>query len=83
MGFAASVREFCEAASAWLGPLDAPAIESLYVMADELDSEGPSPAMLAQFGLAYRSLLKRAPSDAPVEDEFERLLAEGISGGDG
>lgn len=74
--FTDSLKEFLSAA-AWIGPLDAPAVASLRAMAYELDSGGMTPALLSQFGLAYRSLLKRAPKDAPPEDEFERLLAEG------
>lgn len=78
-GFTSSLNKFIKAAS-WLGPLDAPAIAALKAICKELDTaEVMTPAMLAQHGLAYRSLLKRQPSEEPAEDEFERLLAEGQS----
>lgn len=74
--FTQAVAEFV-AASPWLGPQDAPALVSLRAMATRLDNGGMTPALLSQYGLAYRSLLKRAPSEAPAQDEFERLLAQG------
>lgn len=74
--FADSLSEFL-GASPWIGPLDAPAVASLRAMAFELDAGGMTPALLSQWGLAYRSLIRRAPQDAPPEDEFEALLAEG------
>lgn len=77
--FTRSIKEFVDA-SPWLGPLDAPALAALKAMAETLDSGDLTPAMLSAFGLAYRALLKRAPLDAPPEDEFEALLAEGREG---
>jgi len=78
-GFTSSLNKFLKS-SPWIGPADAPAVASLKAMARELDAaEILSPAMLSQFGLSYRSLLKRQPSEEPAEDEFERLLAEGQS----
>ena len=75
--FADALAEFI-AASPWLGPLDAPAVAALSAMASELDAGGMTPALLSQWGLTYRNLVRRAPADAPEEDEFEAALAEGV-----
>lgn len=76
-GFVTSLNKFLKAAT-WLGPIDAPAVASLKAMAKELDSSSQlSPSLLSQYGLSYRSLLKRAPAEDAADAEFERLLAEG------
>lgn len=74
--FTAALDEFL-AASPWLGAVDAPAVASLRVMSELLDAGQVTPALLAQHGLVYRSLLKRQPAEDDPEDEFEKLLAEG------
>lgn len=71
--FTRSVAEF-EDASPWLGPLDAPAVASLRAMAAKLDAGDMAPAMLSAFGLAYRSLLKRAPVQDKPDDPLEAAL---------
>ena len=77
--FTRSIETFVSA-SPWIGPLDAPAVAALRAMARVLDtSDGMTPAMLSQWGLAFRALSKKAPAEAPPEDEFERLLAEGAA----
>lgn len=73
--FTQTVEDF-ESASTWLSDEDQPAVTTLYALAEELDGDGPLvPALVAQFGLTYRSLLKRAPvGDAPEVDPLEEAL---------
>lgn len=74
--FKAAVNAFQKDA-VWLGDADLPAIVSLHKIAEALDGGEMSPAMLSQFGLTYRSLLKRAPSDAPEKvDPLEQALQD-------
>lgn len=75
-GFVEATEEFVEA-SEWLGSEDAPAVATLRAVAEQLDGGDLTPALLGQYGLTYRSLLKRRPADPPDEDEFEQLLADG------
>lgn len=84
--YVASVDDFLKA-SPWLTPADGPAVTSLQQMAKTLDAAtgtdaapgpGPSPALLGQFGLAYRNLLKREPGATggdSEDDEIEGLLS--------
>jgi len=58
--FVESVDDFVSSAD-WLLPTDGIAVTSLYQMAEELDSNGVTGPIMSAFGLAYRSLLKRAP----------------------
>jgi hypothetical protein len=58
--FVESVDEFVSSAD-WLLPTDGIAVTSLYQMAQELDQNGMTGPIMSAFGLAYRSLLKRAP----------------------
>lgn len=79
MTFTDALQEFVDAAP-WLGALDAPALATLEAIAFELDGGDRTPALLAQWGLAYRSLLKRAPverEDAtdPLEAALEAAAA--------
>lgn len=71
--FEEAVKLF-EQASPWLSDADLPAVMELRMIAKELDKGELSPAMLAQYGLTYRSLLKRAPVGDDAEDELEAAL---------
>jgi hypothetical protein len=71
--FTKAVEEFLKDAESWVSPEDFPAVVALQHMAAQLDKEITGP-ILAQYGLAYRNLLKRKPATAPVEDELQRLL---------
>jgi len=71
--FVATVQEF-EDSCKWLSVEDGPALTSLYLMAEELDNNGIQGPIISAFGLAYRSLLKRAPSSSGSKDELEGLL---------
>lgn len=77
--FRSAVKAF-EDASPWLGDADLPARVALRSMADALDGGDLAPALLAQFGLTFRNLQKRAPAEdhAPA-DPLEAALrgAEG------
>ncbi len=77
--FDASVKEFIDAA-AWLGPEHQPALVTLVAIAQTLDAGDRTPALLGQFGLAFRSLAKLAPpansSEVdPVDDLIEAARA--------
>lgn len=72
MTFKESVIAF-EGASPWLGPQHAPAVAALRAMAEQLDAE-LVPAMLSQFGLAYRALEKERPRDVE-QDSLAAALA--------
>ena len=74
--FRSSVDKFVKASS-WLGDEHEPALVMLRAMAKELDDGHLSPAMLSQFGLAYRSLAKLAPSGNEAEDPVDALIAQG------
>ena len=74
--FTLAVNRLKRSAKSWLTPADAPAITMLTEMAKALDAGELSPAMLGQFGLCYRNLLKRQPTDDGPADELESLLSE-------
>lgn len=63
MTFKAAVEQF-ETASPWLGPEHAPAVVALRSMAEQLDGGDMAPALLGQFGLAFRALRKERPVEA-------------------
>jgi hypothetical protein len=67
-----AVSKFLAAAD-WLDDSHLPSIVALRVMAQALDRE-PTPALYAQFGLYYRSLLKAKPSENVAVNPFEELL---------
>lgn len=73
--FIYAVRKFKKSAADWLSEEDAPAVVALEAMAKELDQK-MTPALLSQYGLAYRSLLKRKPTGETERDELEAALAE-------
>jgi hypothetical protein len=57
----------------WLDDSHGPSVKALQALASELDREVTA-ALIAQFGLLHRSLLKAKPSvDGPV-NPFEELL---------
>lgn len=72
--FARAVAEF-EKASPWLGPQHSPAVVSLRAMAQQLDAGDMAPALLGQFGLAFRALSKERPTATTV-DPLAAALAE-------
>lgn len=51
-----------------------PSIVSLQAIAEELDSGKVTPAMLAQFGLTHRALLKANPETAAHDDEVDQII---------
>lgn len=52
-----------EAASPWLTDADLPALVTLRSVAKTLDDGKANPALIAQFGLVYRNLQKRTPTE--------------------
>lgn len=56
----------------WTGPLDAPAIAQLRILATQLD-QSPSAALSSSYGIVYRALIKRAPTEKPA-DELGAML---------
>lgn len=71
----AATQKFKEA-STWLADEDLPAIVMLETLAEQLDAQGPVPAMAAQYGLTYRQLLKKAPKVAEVASPLAAALEE-------
>jgi hypothetical protein len=72
--FVESVEDFLEVARDWLSEEDHPARAALRHMAVELDNK-MSPALLSQFGLSYRSLLARKPSEDGGElDALDNII---------
>lgn len=70
--FVLAVLQF-EEASPWLGPQHAPAVVSLRAMAIQLDKGDMAPALLGQFGLAFRALSKERPTAEHVDPLAEAL----------
>lgn len=66
MTFTSAVKDF-EDASPWLGPEHAPAVVALRAMAAQLDAGDMAPALLGQFGLAFRALRKERPVESTVD----------------
>lgn len=73
--FEQAVNDFIYA-SPWIGPEHSPAVAMLYSLAAEMDGGDLQPAMAAQFGLAYRSLAKLAPSAVKEDDPLEAALRD-------
>ena len=70
--FQDSINTFRQSAT-WLGDEHQPALVVLETLAEELDKGNVQAAMVAQFGLTYRALLKEAPkapegSGDPLEE---------------
>lgn len=75
MDFTDAVDEFVSA-SPWLGAAEAPAVATLRSLARRLDGGDDSPALVGQFGLTHRALLKRAPvADSTSTDPLAVALA--------
>ncbi|GAA4155950.1 hypothetical protein GCM10022286_05630 [Gryllotalpicola daejeonensis] len=75
--FTTAVNRFKRSAKGRLSDADAPAVATLEVLASELDSGNLTPALIAQYGLTYRSLLKRVTADEPpAESELTALLRD-------
>lgn len=70
--FSESVSRFLETAD-WLDDSHGPSVMALRALAVELDREVTA-ALVAQFGLLHRSLLKERPSDDAPVNPFEELL---------
>lgn len=77
--FTTSIDDFVEA-SEWLSDVHKPAVTALRAMAAQLDGGDLAPALLGQFGLMYRALLKEAPRVDSVEDPLEVALQEAAGG---
>lgn len=72
--FSASVEEFVSA-SPWLAAPHAPALATLRALATALDGGDLTPALVGQFGLAYRNLAKLAPAAPAPVDPLAAALA--------
>lgn len=78
MTFREAVKRF-ETASPWLDERHAPAVVALRAMAAQLDGGDMAPALLGQFGLAYRALQKERPVERST-DPLSEALAEAKAG---
>lgn len=70
--FTDSVVRFLETAD-WLDDSHGPSVMALQALAAELDREVTA-ALVAQFGLLHRSLLKAKPVESVDVNPFEELL---------
>lgn len=74
--FKKAVETFKKSAADWLSDEDLPAVVVLEQTAEQLDTK-ITPALVAQFGLTYRNLLKRKPGDATDGgDELDDLIPD-------
>lgn len=73
--FTESIEEFVNA-SDWLAPEDTPAVVTLQRLAEELDRGPLVPALVAQFGLTFRNLLRRKPTGDSPSDPLEAALRD-------
>jgi hypothetical protein len=72
--FKYAVRKFKKSAEDWLSDEDFPAVQALEAMAKELDVK-MTPALLSQYGLAYRSLMKKKPGTGAEDgDELDDII---------
>lgn len=76
MKFVEAVQQFIENET-WLTAAHAPSVVALRAVAVELDREVTA-ALIAQFGVLHRSLLKERPGMQPEESPFAELLRRGI-----
>jgi hypothetical protein len=74
--FGEAVAKFLDSAD-WLDESHLPSIVALQALAFELDKEVTA-ALVAQFGLIHRSLLKAKPSDDAPVNPFEELLRRDV-----
>lgn len=70
--FSQAVSRFLETAT-WLDDGHLPSVMALRALAVELDREVTA-ALVAQFGLLHRSLLKAKPVEAAAANPFEELI---------
>lgn len=80
--FSSALASFIEA-SPWLAPEHEPEVTALRFIADTLDNDPPSnPApLIAQWGLALRSLRRLAPTGDDEPDPLEQALKDAQSNG--
>jgi hypothetical protein len=76
VNFTESVKQFVENET-WLDASHAPSVVALQALAVELDREVTA-ALIAQFGLLHRSLLKERPSVKIEMDPLAELLRRGV-----
>lgn len=72
MNFQTAVNDFLETAD-WLSASHAPSVAALKALAIELDKEVTA-ALVAQFGVLHRSLLKERPKVETEHDPLAELL---------
>lgn len=77
--FEKAIDDF-ESAATWLGAVDEPALVSLRAMAEQLDGGDMKPALLSQYGLAYRALLARAPKGDDADTDPLEAALKGAEG---
>ena len=76
MNFVEAVKQFIENET-WLNAAHAPSVVALQAVAEELDREVTA-ALIAQFGMLHRSLLKERPSTKVDVDPLEELMRRGV-----
>jgi hypothetical protein len=76
MKFVEAVQQFIDNET-WLTAAHAPSVVALRAVAIELDREVTA-ALIAQFGVLHRSLLKERPGMQVEESPFAELLRRGI-----
>jgi hypothetical protein len=76
VNFTESVQRFI-ADAYWLSDSHAPSVVALQALAVELDREVQA-ALVAQFGVLHRSLLKEKPSAVPALDPIAELLLRDV-----
>ena len=76
MNFAEAVKQFITEAT-WLNASHAPSVVALQALATELDREVTA-ALIAQFGVLHRSLLKERPSAVSAVDPLAELMRRGL-----
>lgn len=75
-----ATRKFIEA-STWLTEVDQPGVVAMQLVAAQVDKDGPMPALMGQYGVAYRALVAKAPKAAGEVDPLAAALeaAGGVS----
>ncbi len=76
MNFEIAVQQFI-ANETWLTAAHAPSVVALQAVAIELDREVTA-ALIAQFGVLHRSLLKERPGATVDMDPLAELLRRGL-----
>lgn len=78
--FTDAVEEFVSS-SPWLGAEHAPAVAALRAMATTLDKGPIQAALLGQYGLVYRDLVKQKPEEGSTDPLDAALDAAGAGEG--